>query len=323
MGQRVPIIKAQPTVSDVHVNAALTTLSVGFAQDESSFVAGKVFPVVPVMKQSDAYFELARADWFRSDARKRSPGAESAGSGYGVSTSTYFAHKYAIHKDVSDDVRQNSDSALQPDADATRYCTQQLLLLREKTWVANYFVSGIWTGETSPANWSNSGGDPINDIHTGSVGIARLTGRRPNTLVVSPEVHQALTQHDDIMERIKYTQTGVVTEALLAALFGLDNYYVTWATENTSNEGDATPTYAFVAGDHALLCYVPPNPGINVPAAGYTFSWTGLLGAGALGNRVKRFRMEHLESDRIEGEMAFDLKMVAADLGHLFLDVTS
>ena len=54
-------------------------------------------------------------------------------------------------------------------------------------------------------------------------------------------------------------------------------------------------------------------PGLQTPTAGYTFSWTGYMGAGAEGTRIKQFRMEHLDSDRLEGQMAYDQKVVATD----------
>jgi hypothetical protein len=54
------------------------------------------------------------------------------------------------------------------------------------------------------------------------------------------------------------------------------------------------------------------------PTAGYTFSWNGLLGASAMGGRIKKFRMENLSSDRVEIEMAFDQKLVSADLGYFW-----
>ncbi len=42
-------------------------------------------------------------------------------------------------------------------------------------------------------------------------------------------------------------------------------------------------------------------------------------GSGAFGNRIKRFRIERIESDRVECELAFDTKVVSADLAHFFL----
>ena len=99
--RNVRFAKAQPTVSDVHVNRPLTDLSVAFIQMAADFVADRVFPTVPVQKQSDLYFVYSREDWYRSQAERRAPGTESAGSGWDLSTDSYFAHKYAIHKDVS------------------------------------------------------------------------------------------------------------------------------------------------------------------------------------------------------------------------------
>ena len=105
-------------------------------------------------------------------------------------------------------------------------------------------------------------------------------------------------------------------EALMK-LFELERIFVMKAIENTAVEG-ATASHAFIGGKHALLMYVAPSPGIMTPSAGYTFSWTGWMGAGAEGNRIKRFRIEKIESDRVENQMSFDLKLVAADCGYFF-----
>ena len=45
------------------------------------------------------------------------------------------------------------------------------------------------------------------------------------------------------------------------------------------------------------------------PSAGYTFNWTGMIGStGGAGLRIKTFRMEHLASDRVEIDAAFDMR---------------
>ena len=68
----------------------------------------------------------------------------------------------------------------------------------------------------------------------------------------------------------------------------------------------------------ALLVYAPAVPSIMTPSAGYIFSWTGAYGATPQGARVKRFRMEQLAADRIEADMSYDMKVVAADMGAFF-----
>ena len=109
----------------------------------------------------------------------------------------------------------------------------------------------------------------------------------------------------------------------MAALFELDQIVVMEAVQNTANKG-ATDAHSFIGtGPDALLCYSAPSPGLMVPSAGYTFSWTGFLGASQNGMRMKRFRMDHLESDRIEIDQAYDQKVVASELGYFFDDVTA
>jgi hypothetical protein len=94
------------------------------------------------------------------------------------------------------------------------------------------------------------------------------------------------------------------------------------AVENTAKEG-AAASHSFIGGKNALLCHAATAPGLMTPTAGYTFSWTGLLGAGGEGNRIKSFRMEQLGADRIEIDMCFDQKLVSADLGQFFSGIVA
>ena len=43
----------QPTLFQVHVQAALTQIAIAYIQDQSYYIADKVFPVIPVEHQSD------------------------------------------------------------------------------------------------------------------------------------------------------------------------------------------------------------------------------------------------------------------------------
>ncbi len=317
-----------PTPSDVHVNAPLTSISVAYIQQATNFIADKVFPNAPVGKQSDRYFQYDRADWFRVEAQERAPGTESAGGGWRIdNTPTYFARIYAVHKDIDDPTRANADAPIDMDRDATEWVTQQLLLLREKRFINAYFKTGVWATDltgvaASPTGnqflqWDQAGSDPISDVEDQAIDMAEKTGYKPNVLVIGPRVLAALKNHAAILDRIKYTQRGMVTPDLLAGLFEVEKVLVPFATENTAAEG-ATASYSLMYGKNAFLAYANPAPSLLKPSAGYIFPWTGLLGAGAYGNRIKRFRMEHLASDRVEGEMAFDCKLVAADLGVFF-----
>jgi hypothetical protein len=313
----------QPTRSDVHVNRPLTNISIAYIQKAQDFIADKVFPIVPVMKQSDRYFSYNKDFWFRTSADKRAPASESAGGGFKVdNTPNYFCDVWAHHQDVDDQTRANADQPLDMDRDATMFVTQNLLLRREIQFMSKYMLPSIWTGDPSgdftPTNkWDTANGDPMADIDTEKQIIKSQTGFMPNTLVVTADVFFALRNNKNVLDRIKYTQRGVVSEDLLALLFGVEKFVVASAVLNSSAEG-AVAAYDYLVSDACLLCYANPAPSILQPSAGYIFSWQGLFGAGAQGNRIMTFRMEHLKADRVEGEMAFDMKQVGADLGVFF-----
>jgi hypothetical protein len=312
----------QPTQGDVHVNRPLSNISIAYL-NQQDFIAHKVFPNVPVNKQSDAYFVYPKNQWFRTDAKPRGVSQESAGSGYSLTTATYYAKVQALHKDVDDQIRANADAPINLDAEATEFVTRQLALRREKDWASSYFTTSIWTGSstggdiTPSTKWDASGSTPITDIRTQIGAQKAKTGFRPNKLVLAEDVWIALQDNADFLNRISISRDKIVTKDLLASVLEIDEVLIAGAIENSANEG-ATASMDWVMKDDALLVYAPPRPSLMHPSAGYTFSWTGYLGATQQGTRIKRFRMEPIASDRVEGEMAYDLKQVAADLGVFF-----
>lgn len=320
-----------PTQSDLHVSAPLTNVSVAYLHSEDVFVADKVFPNIPVQFKAGIYYEYSQGDFLRDEAQKRAPATETAGGGFKVTQSTYSTDVWGFHKDVDDQVRANADSIFNLDADATRYVTEKLMIRREKAWAAEYFAGGVWgydydgvsgsPGTDEVRQWSDyTNSDPLNDVAAAMDYIHLRTGRRPNTLVIGVEVWTALKNHPDIVDRIKYSggvssdRPARVTTQAVAELMEIDRILVMGAVENTAKEGQ-TASYSFIGGKKALLVYAAPMASVMTPSAGYTFSWSGYVGATNRGIRIKKFRIEKEASDRIEGEMAMDMKLVGANLG--------
>jgi hypothetical protein len=314
----------QPTQNQVHVDAILTNISVAYMQKAENFIANKIFPIVPVEKQSDKFFKYTKNDWFRDEAQRRADATESAGGGYNLSTDSYNAEVWAFHKDVGDQTRANADAPINVDREAVEFITSRLLLKMETEFVSSYFTSGIWATDNTPSNlWSDyTNSDPLNDVEDAKRAILSTTGFEPNTLVLGYDVFKELKNHPDLVDRIKYTSSSVITTDMIARMFDVDRVVVSKAVKATNNEG-ATGAYDFTAGKNALLCYSAPSPGLLQPSAGYIMSWTGV--SGGLGQTIgsSRFRMESVKADRIEAEMAFDMKVVAADLGYFFASVVS
>jgi len=313
-----------PSVNQVHVNTPLTNISVAYIQEDSHFIAGKVFPEIPVDKKSDLFFKYKKEDWFRDEAKPRADGTESAGSGYGLSQDNYTCDVDAFHKDVGDQTRANADNPLSPDRDATNFVSQRLLLRREKQFVNSYFKTGVW-GTDKAGGASGGGGDftyfsdfvnsdPTTVVDDGKELILQTTGFEANTLVLAYKVFNKLKRHPVVRDQYKYTSAESITADMIAKVFDLERVLVAKAVENTANEG-AVASMNFVHGTNMLLCHVAKNPGVLVPSAGYTFAWKGVSGGLNKTVGVTRFRMPQLKADRIEGEQAFDLKVIGADLG--------
>jgi hypothetical protein len=318
----------QPTQSQVHVDAILTNISVAYLQRAENFIADKVFPVVPVDKQSDKFFVYDKNDWLRDEAQLRADGTESVGSGYNITTDTYYAPVYSIHKDIGDQTRANADAPINVDREAAEFVTHRLLLRRELQFVQDFMTTSVWgtdvTGVAASATsgqtiqWSDyTNSDPIEDIEEAKSGILSVTGLEANTLVLGYDTFRSLKNHPDLVDRIKYTSSQTITEDMLARMFDIERVLVSKSVKATNKEG-ATGAYGFTTGKTALLAHVAPNPGILTPSAGYTFTWTGVSqGLGATIG-TSSFRMESLRATRVESELAFDNKVIGTDLGYFW-----
>ena len=220
-----------------------------------------------------------------------------------------------MHKDIDDQIRANQDAALSLDRDAVEFCTQQMLIRKDLEFATNYFQTGVWGTDFTPATkWDVAGSNPFRDLRDQMLEISRVTGFKPSLAVFGPGAWNSMEDNANVISRIKTTSDSFIGEDLVKAALGLDKVVVARSVRNSANEG--TPAQIdFMHSDGVLLLYVSPTPGLLQPSAGYTFSWTGLSGASEMGLRVKRFRQEHLSSDRVEIECAFDFKVVAPELG--------
>jgi hypothetical protein len=320
----------------VHVDQPLTNLTLAYAQSQENFIADKVFPTVGVSKQSDKYYIYDRANMNRTgDVAKLAPRTEVNRIGMTLSTSSYFADVYGLGMDFDEQTLANEDAMLDIRSAGAETLAMRLMIHREEQFASNFFVASQWgTDNTLSGNdqWSDyTNSDPID-----AVTLARRTvqlgsgGFKPNTMVVGKEVRDKLINHPDVLARLNggatVTNTALVTDAKLAEIFEVENFYVMEAVKNSSVEGVAESN-AFIGGKNALLCYTPSNAGLMSPAAGLTFAWNNLEGVNNLGITVESFSDDALKrqqiAEMIQVKMSYDMKVVGADLGYLFINAVA
>ncbi len=316
-----------------HIDRALTNISVAYMQGDDAFIADKVFPIINVTKQSDVYFKYSKADMFRNEVQERGRGAESAGGNWNAELADpYYCRKYAFHYDITQEERVNYDKPLDVERDTTEWLSQKMLLKRELDFADKFFKTGVWGKDvqadgTAAKKWSDQMSDPVKQVNDLMLEMAEASGKKPNFAIMAPDVLYALKNHEAIMDRIKYTQKGIITLDLIASLFELDKIFVPWGI---FNDGPQTPGYDelktdmnFIYKGKMLLGYRATRPSLKQPTAGYIFAWTGLEGASSYGSRMVRIKMDQLGlgTERLEMEMAYDQKVICKDMGMFLYDL--
>ena len=320
-----------PTPGSIHRDGFLTDVSVAYIQSSTKFVADRVFPRVPVQKQSDIVATYNQGDFLRDEVEKRQAGDSAVQIGYRTSSTSYIADEWAAEHAIDDQVRANADVPYDPAADGTRFLTQKMLIKREREWVTNFFSTGaLWTGSsdggdliggTDFVRWSNAASTPIEDVHNQQARIEAATGYLPNKLTINRQVWFDLKNHPDIVDRVKHTSGEAVSTDIVARLMGLDDLLVAAGIRNTAAEGLAA-SGAYLAGDDALLVYAPSSPSLLTPSGGYTFVWSGLLGSNE-GQVVERYRDDKRVSDIIRIRAAWAQKRIAPSVGVFFNDCST
>ncbi len=317
------IRKGQPTQSAVHVDRPLTNMSLAVLQEESAFIAGQVFPMIPVSKQSDLYRTYPEEFFNRDQMRKRAAGTESQGIGYETSTAPYFCDVWALHHDIDEQTEENADDEVDLDFEATTLLSYQALINREIQWASKFFVTSAWTNETDIMQaWDLGTSTVIADIEAARLAMLGRSGKKPNMMILGPEVWSILKQEADLLDRVNRGQTDGAAEVMLATLAGITEIpriLVAESIFDSSAEG-GTSSPGFIFGKHCLLLHVAPSPGRYTASAGYTFSWRGLSGSSTAGTRMSRFETPLTRSRRIEIESSYVQEQISDTLGTMLLD---
>ena len=317
------------TPSSVHIDQPLSNLTLAYVQEQSVYIADKVFPVVGVAKQSDKYYIYDRANMNRSgDVKKLAPRTEVNRIGMAISNDSYYSDVYGLGMDFDEQTIANEDTVLETRSVGAQTLTNRLLIHREEQFADTFFKAGVWTTDVTPANlWSDyTNSTPITDVTTARRTMQLKSGGfKPNTMVVGKEVRDILVNHPDILARLNggatVSNTALITDAKLAEIFEVENFYVMEAVKNGAVEG-LTEANAFIGGKNALLVHTPSTAGLMSPAAGLTFAWNNIQGVSNLGVTVESFSDDALKrqqvAEHIQVKMAYDMKVVGADLGYFF-----
>jgi hypothetical protein len=261
-----------PLTGQVHIDRALANVSLMYTNDR--LVADALVPAIGVTRESDRYYVYAK-DAFRLSQTRRANRSESTVVDYNVSTSTYQVEEEALHGYVSQRDRDNSDSPLSPDIDLTQVLTEKIKLRREYD-LAQMMTTTNWANSASLSTGLNWGLDtvtsnPIVTIDSVTSVIAGTSGKLPNRMVISDKLYRGARNHQNVIDRTKYTSRDSVTPDLLATLFGVGTVLVAGGLRNQADEGQADSMTAIWPSVTCFLGYFETAPGLRKVSTMYRF----------------------------------------------------
>ncbi len=325
---------AQP-LSKTAVPPILQNVSVQYRNP--IYVANRVFPMIDNCPPEAKIARYLKGAWFRDEAQMRGPGSEAARGGYPVDFLDVVPKEYAFAKEVMDEDREVAGAQggppLQPDQDAIQFATDKLLMKREILCAA-LIKATVWSsiaasGEDAEGLWAPPGATNtfLLDVKARQQTIQSATGLLPNCLLIDSLTYSALTECDSVLDKIKYTERGVLTADLLAAILAPSNepfeVIVAPAIQSTAKETKAgteftaAQIWANTAGKGmGFLFYRPSSAGLKVPAAGY-IARSALFPGGI---RVETWREDSKHQDVYEAAEKIHILATGLDLGFMWKD---
>jgi hypothetical protein len=308
-----------PLHSDVHVDRPLSNFAVEYSN--AKFIASMASPFVPVNNKSDSYFVYTKKDKFTLPETIRGPKAPANEVDWSTSTSTYGCIDHALRNFLPDAIVANSDSGVDPRRRSTGQLIDLILLAYErviasKVTTASNYAAAYKTTLAGADQWGEVTSDPIANVDTAKAACFL----EPNTMILGAEVWNVLKRHAAILDHVKGGATvdkpSLVSAALVAEIFELDNVLIGRAKYNSANKG-ATASYSYVWGKDCVLAYIEPGTSLDGVSAWKSFRWRQMSTDAAY--QVRRYRDESKGGggEYIEVETSYDEVAVCADVAYL------
>jgi hypothetical protein len=310
---------AEQSLRDVYYDTWLTHISIGYSNPD--YIVPQIVQVVPVDRPTGLIPRYTQSDWFRNQAHRRAPGTLARRGGFTIDQGVYAVVRDSYGFELPDEVRDATMEPYNMDRDGTLFATDKVLMAQEMDFATNLFTSGVWTDATGYVQWNDYGAStPLLLLTQTLDNIESRIGREGNTVVIGKQVFTTLRWHPDLLDTIKYTQRAILTEDLIASLFGIDKLLVGRGIYTASPEGtpEASVIYQRIWGKHVLVLYNPPAPTLMSPAAVYNFVWMRVPNAP---NYMRRFREEGRELDVLESNGYHDFRVTSARSGEFLANI--
>ena len=307
-----------PQIGDVHVNQPLTNFALQFRN--RAFVADEVFPIVPVMKESDVYYTFSREE-LRDVDTLRAAGALAKEVEWVPSTASYTAQEYAMRHLLPDRIVNNADSPVRPQLNTTAKLMKWISLGIEKRVqaIAQNSNNAVATVAASP-KWDGTSPTIEKDIDTAKDSVRNNAGVEPNAILLAENVKDVVKRDSTLRDLIRYViNLGAGNKDLLIngelppVMFNLA-IIIAGAVEDTSKIGQSS-SISKIWLDSVPVFYREMAVSLDAISWGYQMRVQNPL--------VVTYRDEPRKGNWIEASVLQAEKLVTSSAANLITDVLS
>jgi len=295
-----------PVNQDVYVDEVLGVVSIAYRNE--SYVADKIFPQVNVTKRTGIYYTYDKSN-LRLVNDYRAPRTRAQTVDYGLNKSPYGPLiEHALEQPIEWELQGESVIPLDADVDATQHVSDRILLSKEADAFSQLSNTGVITQTlalSGTSRWDDiANSDPVGDVRTMVDTVKKEVLKQTNhlTILMGYEVYSALRNHPQILERMKYSQLGVLSTDLLAQIFDVKEVVIGHAEYVNANQL-ATDVMTYVWGKNVWVMYVNPQTSIKSVTFGYTLRMGGRI--------VTRWSEPQIKTDYVRVEDYYQQLIVA------------
>jgi len=261
------------TLNDAQIRQLVLPAFTGYSNDD--YIARKVLPVINV-NQSSGQVAAFTADSLRLIDSSNDGNSQAAEVNAGLGWVNFDTIDHFKSYFVSDRLARNFSAPVEAGQAAMQFVAESLLVEEERALGLAMADGNFAAGHkadivaTSTA-WDAAGADPAADINTGLAAVRTATGKYPNTLIATPDVHLILQDFvRDAHSLAKYG--GLPTNEQMAAFYGVKTYLVASAIYDSSIEGQTASLANAWGTENCWMIYIPENASAFEPAFGYTIN---------------------------------------------------
>ncbi len=257
------------------IDPILSTFAQGYSDPE--FIGSMLFPPVPVEAAGGQIIEFGK-EHFRQYNTRRAPGTDLKRMQTGFLGRPYALENHGFAGMVP--AENQRDAVAVPGVDLGKRAMagslavilrsleiqQAAVALNTANYDANHRIA-----LTGTSKWSDATSNPIAQVAQYREAIRASCGRYPNVAAFSAVAWQAFINNPNVISRIVYTQTGIITEDIAAALLQVQKVVV-----GKSIYADASDAFVDIWGNNCVLAYVALGSKTQEePSYGYTYTLRG------------------------------------------------